>query len=123
MVMKKPKDPTIAYQFWKNDKRLLTKPVNQGGYWTNEPGITDPKSCHLFVFGKSLDFELNGRTLIRIEGVDASGAESDGYIDHDINDDQVAIQRIINDKNSDMAYSWCRHSKRLIQKPPEKRSG
>lgn len=85
--MKKPKDPTIAYQYWRNDKKLLTKPVGQGAFWTNEPAISNPQSCHLFVFGKSLGFELDGRTLIRIDGVDTSGQESDGHIDHSINDD------------------------------------
>ena len=49
--MKKPKDSTIAYQFWKDDKKLLTKEVGKGGYWSNESATTNPGSVHLFVYG------------------------------------------------------------------------
>jgi len=87
LVMKKPKKSNIAYQFWKGHKKLYTKPTGKGAYWTNEHTNNNPEEGHLFVFGKSLNVELNGKTLIRMDNVDTGGGPSDGHIDHNIQSD------------------------------------
>ena len=123
MVMKKPKDSKIVYQFWKYNKKLYTKPTGQGALWTNENTNTYPNEGHLFVYGEPLNQDMSGRSLIKLEGVDASGGESDGHIDYDVENEEAALKKILEYKNPNVAYSYCRQSLRLIQKPPEKRIG
>jgi hypothetical protein len=51
MFLLKPKKTNIAYQWWKEHKRLYTKPVNRGAFWTDENTNNNPECGHLFVWG------------------------------------------------------------------------
>jgi hypothetical protein len=105
--MKKPKKSNIAYQFWKDHKRLYTKPAGRNATWTNEHTNNCPEAGHLFVCGRSLNYELNGRTLIRMDNVDTGGGPSDGHINHDVKNDKAALFNVLANKNSNIAYFWC----------------
>lgn len=67
--------------------------------------------------------EVDGRTLIRLDNVDTGGGPSDGHIDYDITDEEYALKKVKEYKNSKVAYFWHKDSNRLIEKPPSKRQG
>jgi len=103
MVLNKPKQSNIAYQWWADHKKLYTKPANRGATWTDQHTDTYPTAGHLFVWGQSLDLEVGGRTLIRLENVDTGGGPSDGHIDHSVTNVEHAIKKVKEYKNSKVA--------------------
>mgnify|MGYP006130585329 CR=1 FL=1 len=57
---------------------------------------------------------MTGRSLIKLDGVDVSGEDSDGHIDYDIENEDDAIKKLLDYRNNNVAFSYCRESKRLI---------
>lgn len=92
MVINKPKKSKIAYQWWSEHKRLYTKPTNNGATWTDEHTNNNPTAGHLFVWGESTDFIVEGRTLIRMDNVDTGGGPSDGHIDYEVSGEEHALE-------------------------------
>jgi len=123
MVLNKPKKSKIAYQWWADHKRLFTKPTGRGATWTDEHTNKNPTAGHLFVWGQSLDFEVDGKTLIKLENVDTGGGPSDGHIDYEVAEEEYALEKVKEYKNAGVAYFWHKGSNRLIEKPPSKRQG
>lgn len=129
--MKKPKVSNTAYQWWKDHGRLYTKPTGRHAVWTNEHTKRFPHAGHLFVCGNKTNIEINGRTLILMKNVDTGGGPSDGHIDYDIGDENIALKKLIcnvsqnhdRSERSEVAYFWCNRSNRLIEKNPDKRAG
>ena len=76
MALKKPRDSSIAYQYWRKQKKLHTKPVDKNPIWTNEKtGDGLNQNGHLFVWAYDTNMKLNGRHLILLKGVDIDGGD------------------------------------------------
>ena len=95
-----------------------------GGRWTNEyTGDGSNGLGHLFLWGHDTGHTLNGRTLIYMRGVDASGGRSDGHITHGIDSFEKALELAKGSTKNNIGYTWHQPSKRFIEKPPSKRAG
>ena len=103
MVKNKPKKSNIAYQWWKDDGKLYTKPTGRGAVWSNEHTKRFPHAGHLFVCGHKTNVEIDGRTLILMRNVDTGGGPgyavklgpSDGHLEMDLEDENEALKIII----------------------------
>ena len=90
--------------------------MDNGAKWTNQH-TKSSSDGHLFVYGKSLEVELGGRTLIQMNDVKIDGA--DGNIDYNVATEEEAIALVKSKTASnEYAYEWDRASSRLIAKPP-----
>jgi len=102
---------------------MYTKPTGKGANFTDEHAGNRPGMCHLFVWGQTQEFEIDGMTLVAIDNVITSGGKSDGHIDENVTSEEQAIELIKQHKNSKSCYFWCSETNRLIEKPPSKRCG
>lgn len=80
LVLKKPQDSSIVYQYWVGHQKLITKPAGLNAVWTNEhtgSGKQIGHPGHLYLWGTHLGITLHGRTLFCMKDVTITGGDAD----------------------------------------------
>jgi hypothetical protein len=71
MVSKKPKNSGVAYEYEKTGNVLVSKPASSNqGEWTDRS--REGENYNLFVYGKNMGVDMDGRSLVKLEHVDFS---------------------------------------------------
>ena len=78
--------------------------MDKSAKWTSQ-NTKSSSDGHLFVYGKSLEVELGGRTLIQLDDVRIVGAN--GNIDYNVATEEQAVELVKSKTGSnENAYEW-----------------
>ena len=53
-----------------------------------------PGHCNLFIWANNTGIHCDGRTLVWMKDVDASGGAADGKIDYGVNSMEIALAKV-----------------------------
>jgi hypothetical protein len=108
-----PDGRLMAYQYYAPSGKLYNKPIghNGGSQWRSG-------SMNLIMWGCSVGHVSNGKTLIRLNGVDVCGG--DGKIKNGTTSYEDALNTVKQWNETDTAAFWHAPSRRLILKPKNK---
>ena len=117
IVLQKPKDSKIAYQYWADHHGIHNKPAKKHeGLWTSEHCRRHKDQGHLFVWAHPTGVERDGRILIQMQGVDLT--RGDGPITNDVA--ELSDAEALAKAHEDTSIAYCYHAptKRFIEKDP-----
>ena len=81
IVLSREKNPNIAYQWWKPNKSLDTKPAGREdrAIWTDQYDDGSRGYCHLFVWGQDTGVKIGGRYLIFMKSAFFAGGDQSAW--------------------------------------------